>query len=263
MDATDDNANTRTSTPQTPQQAAAPSAGVNAAASMSNPAGTSPFGPDAASILATEHWSLLGTRSMLWNEAASRITVFLTVLSAAMVALALLADATGFGPQTIAIVLVVLSVVLFLGVATHARLVQVNSDEKQTVLAMNRLRHAYLEIAPGLEPYFTAGHHDDEQGFLTTYQLASPSVLRPRAAFVVATPTVIAIVDAALATAVAALVARVAGAPTAAVVVAGAAAFVAVGGALLRVQRQSMDPLRGTTPRFPTPASTEDSSRTR
>jgi hypothetical protein len=255
MDAADDSANANTTTSR---QATAPAAGVTAAAAR--PAGTSPFGPDGVTILTTEHWSLLGTRSMLWSEAVNRTTVFLTVLSAAMVALALLADATGFGPQTTTLALAVLPVVLFLGIATHARLLQVNSDEKQTVLAMNRLRHAYLEIAPDLEPYFTAGHHDDEQGFLTTYQLASPSVLRPRAAFVVATPTVVAVVDAALATVIAMLVAQVAGASTAAVVVAGAAAFVVVGGALLGLQRQSMDPLRGTTPRFPTPA--EDLSRT-
>lgn len=29
---------------------------------------------------------------------------------------------------------------------------------------MNRLRRAYLTIEPGLEPYFTTGHHDDERG---------------------------------------------------------------------------------------------------
>ena len=60
----------------------------------------SELGPDAAQILATEHWSLLGTRSLIWNEALSRATVFLTVLSASIISLALLADATGFGPQT-------------------------------------------------------------------------------------------------------------------------------------------------------------------
>jgi hypothetical protein len=52
------------------------------------------------------------------------------------------------------------------------------------ILAMNRLRHAYLKIAPALEPYFTTGHHDDEQGlaasylrqagYLAAFQLASP-----------------------------------------------------------------------------------------
>ncbi len=51
-----------------------------------------------AQILATEHWSLLATRSMTWNEVFSRASMFVTVLSAATVALALVAQATAFGP---------------------------------------------------------------------------------------------------------------------------------------------------------------------
>ena len=31
-------------------------------------------------ILATEHWSLLATRSMTWNEIFSRAAMFITVL---------------------------------------------------------------------------------------------------------------------------------------------------------------------------------------
>jgi hypothetical protein len=77
-----------------------------------------PFGPNTASILATEHWSLLTARALIWNEAMSRATVFLTVLSASIIALALLADATGFGPQTTTLVLVLLPIVLLLGIAT-------------------------------------------------------------------------------------------------------------------------------------------------
>ena len=77
-----------------------------------------PFGPNAASILATEHWSLLAARSLIWNEAMSRATVFLTVLSASIIALALLADATGFGLQTTTLALVLLPIVLLLGIAT-------------------------------------------------------------------------------------------------------------------------------------------------
>src|SRR5262245_863145 len=44
-----------------------------------------------AQILATEHWSLLATRSMTWNEIFSRASMFMTVLSAAVVALAVVA----------------------------------------------------------------------------------------------------------------------------------------------------------------------------
>jgi|GEM_PF-7042700 len=92
-----------------------------------------PLGPYAAAILATEHWSLLGTRALIWNEAMSRATVFMTVLSASIVALALLANATGFGPRTITLALVLLPVVLLLGIATYGRLVQINNEEFKLV----------------------------------------------------------------------------------------------------------------------------------
>jgi hypothetical protein len=113
-----------------------------------DPASDHPFGPDGAAILATEHWSLLASRSLIWNEAQSRATVFLSVLSAATIALALVADATGFGAQTTTLALVLLPVVLFLGIAAHGRLVEINREEVELSLAMNRLRHAYLQIAP-------------------------------------------------------------------------------------------------------------------
>ena len=47
-------------------------------------------------ILTTEHWSLLSTRAVTWNEAFSRATMFLSALSGAVVALALVAGATSF-----------------------------------------------------------------------------------------------------------------------------------------------------------------------
>jgi hypothetical protein len=75
---------------------------------------------------------------LIWNEAMSRANVLLTVLSAAIIALALLADATGFGPRTTTLALVLLPVVLLLGVATYVRLVQINNEEFKLVLAMNR-----------------------------------------------------------------------------------------------------------------------------
>ena len=231
-------------TPDTAHGAATVAAGV---------AGDRPFGPDAASILAAEHWSLLGTRSLIWNEAMSRATVFLTVLSASIIALALLADATGFGPQTTTLALVLLPVVLFLGIATYVRLVQINSEEFKLVLAMNRIRHAYLKMAPGLEPYFTTGHHDDERGLVTTYMLHRPSQLRLWLHFLVNTPTIVATVDAALAAVIVVLVMQVAEAPRPAVVAGGVVAFLAFWGTLFPLQRHTLHPLREKAPTFPTP----------
>jgi hypothetical protein len=93
MDASDNTGKART-----PGQA--PGTNDDTVMGASSAASDRPFGPDGATILATEHWSLLGTRSLIWNEAMSRTTLFLTVLSASIVALALLADATGSGTPT-------------------------------------------------------------------------------------------------------------------------------------------------------------------
>jgi hypothetical protein len=64
----------------------------------SPPAGAS-LAPDAirVQILDSEHSNLLSTRSISWSEASGRASMFLTILSAAIVALALVAQATGFG----------------------------------------------------------------------------------------------------------------------------------------------------------------------
>jgi hypothetical protein len=212
-----------------------------------------PLGPYAAAILATEHWSLLAARSLIWNEAMSRATVFLTVLSASIIALALLADATGFGSQTTTLALVLLPLVFMLGLAAYARLVQINTEEFQLVLAMNRLRHAYLRIEPGLERYFTTGHHDDERGVIATYMLDGPSRRWLAAHFLVNTPTIVATVDAALAAAIVALLLRVNEAPQGADVAGAIVAFLVVWAVLLRFQLHALRPLQGTTPRFPTP----------
>jgi hypothetical protein len=91
----------------------------------------------------SSHWSLIAARSLIWNEAQSRAAVFLTVLSASIIALALAADAAGFDAQTAALALVLLPMVLLLGVAAYVRLVQINTEVFRLVLAMNRLRRAY------------------------------------------------------------------------------------------------------------------------
>jgi hypothetical protein len=120
-------------------------------------------------ILATEHWSLLASRSMGYQESFSRAGMFLSVLSGAVVALALVAQAMSFGSGFELFALVLLPVVLFVGLATFVRLVQVNNEDVRWVLGMNRLRHAYLEMDPTVAPYFVTAWHDDEYALLVTY----------------------------------------------------------------------------------------------
>src|SRR5215207_5493290 len=115
-------------------------------------------------ILSTEHWSLLATRSQTWSESFARAQMFLSVLSASVIALALVAQTSLFGAGFTAFALVLLPVVLFLGLATYVRLVSINHDEHRWVRGMNRIRAGYLELAPELERYFVTSHHDDERG---------------------------------------------------------------------------------------------------
>jgi hypothetical protein len=155
-------------------------------------------------ILTTEHWSLLSTRALSWNEAFSRATMFLSALSGAVVALALVAGATTFDGGFVTFALVLLPVVLFAGVATFVRLVQINREDVRWVIGMNRLRHAYLEAAPDLRIYFVTGSSDDEPGVMRTFgATAGPGGFAHE---FITTPGLIAVVDGVLAGAIAAVV---------------------------------------------------------
>jgi hypothetical protein len=122
-----------------------------------------------AQVLATEHWSLLATRGLAWSESFSRANWFVTVVSASVVALALVADSTDFGLGFRLFALLLIPLVVVIGLATVIRLVQLNSEDVHLVAGMNRLRRGYLELAPEAEPFFITGHHEDVPGLMRTY----------------------------------------------------------------------------------------------
>ncbi|TDO33941.1 hypothetical protein EV643_12939 [Kribbella sp. VKM Ac-2527] len=196
-----------------------------------------------AQFLATEHWSLLATRSMTWNEIFSRTGTYLTVLSATVVALSLVANATGFGPDFRTFALLVLPVVLLIGLGTYFRLIEAEIEDAWLVIAMNRLRHAYLELAPELEPYFVAGHHDDGPGMLQTYAFRNRVGVTH---WLSGSPVIVGIIDAVVTGVLAAIVCQAVGggvvARTVAGVVVAVATVVALGGVAYRkVHRASRD----------------------
>ena len=160
-------------------------------------------------MLATEHWSLLATRSLSWNESFARASMFLTLLSGATVALALVAQATAFGQGFVLFALLILPVVLFIGLATYVRLLEINNEDYVWVLGMNRLRAAYLEIDPALAKYLVTGSTEDAEGIFLTYgSLPGTQSNLDTGLFhgFVTTPTTIAFVDAMLAAVLAAIV---------------------------------------------------------
>jgi hypothetical protein len=160
-------------------------------------------------ILATEHWSLLATRSLSWNESFSRAGMFLTLLSGATVALALVAQATSFGQGFVLFALLILPVVLFVGLTTYVRLLEINNEDYVWVRGMNRLRGAYLEVVPELARYFVSGTSEDAVAIFQTFG-SMPDVPGNLDTGIfhglVTTPTTIGFVDATLAAVLGAIV---------------------------------------------------------
>lgn len=207
------------------------------------------IGKPHAQFLATEHWSLLATRSMTWSEIFSRTNTYLTVLSATVIALSLVANASGFGQDFLTFALLVLPVTLLIGIGTFFRLIEADVEDSWLVIGMNRLRHAYIELAPELEPYFVASHHDDPSGILTTYSFRTRVGLTH---WLSGSPVVVGIIDAVVFGVLASVICEAAGAGvalrTALGVVAAAAAAVALGYVGFRKVREVT---RDYHPRFP------------
>jgi hypothetical protein len=203
-------------------------------------------------ILSTEHWSLLASRSLAWNESFARAGMFLTTLSGAMVALALVAQASAFNADFVLFALVVLPVTLFVGVATFLRMGASNWHDAQCVLGMNRIRGAYLEIAPELAKYFVMSPHDDPAGVGVTMamQPATPFYVH----MIAGTPNVVLVLNGVLAGVIAALIGLQVG------LLAGVAILLGATAALITIAlhvRYAISAVRagqqGVQPLFPSP----------
>ena len=176
-------------------------------------------------ILSTEHWSLLASRSLAWNESFSRAGMFLSTLSGAIVALALVAQASDFGEGFRIFALVILPVVFIVGVGTLLRMGIANHHDARCVIGMNRIRAAYMELAPDLERYFVMGTTDDDRGVQLTMGV------RPQTPMVVqmlaSTPMLVSVLNAILFAAIVAILALQLEISTLTSIGLGAIAFVA------------------------------------
>ncbi len=125
--------------------------------------------PRALTILTTEHWSLLSARALVYNEAFTRGGMFLAFLSTTLVGLGLVWTGTGFSRAYLITAAVVLAIDLFVGLVSLARILTVTEEDARYVQGMNRLRHAYHEMVPGLDRYFVSPRHDDAASVFAVY----------------------------------------------------------------------------------------------
>jgi hypothetical protein len=175
-----------------------------------------------AQLLATEHYSLLASRSTTQNELLVRIAIFLTLVSASIVSLALVGQATDFDGRFDAFTTVLFSIVLLVGTLTLLRVQNGSEEDHAYVIGMNRLRAAYAELDPGIDRYFITSTHDDDRGIGQTYTYFPHSAWHVQ--LFASSWMFILVVDTVVASVLAGLVANAAGAPGAVIAIASAAA---------------------------------------
>lgn len=157
-------------------------------------------------VLAGEYTVLSSALSSVWSASLFRTSLFLAVLSAVGVALGFAAQAAeGFGGPFIPIALVSLPLALFLGLATFARLVEIQREAIVYIVGMNRIRHFMAETTPSSRPFLVLPTHDDELGLYrsqgTGIRLRPPRY--PLVFALIQTQGIVAVMSAALAGAIA------------------------------------------------------------
>jgi hypothetical protein len=120
-------------------------------------------------ILATEHWGLLAARSTAQSEVLTRITIHLTLVSAGLVTIGLLGQASHFASWFPAAALGILGFLAAVGILSLMRVLVISEEDFMFVTAMNRIRAAYEDIDPEVVRYFLASTHDDQVGMQVTY----------------------------------------------------------------------------------------------
>jgi hypothetical protein len=115
----------------------------------------------ARGVLVAEYNVLISALNSVSSASLTRTSLFLGVLSAAGMAFGF-ASQGGVDPSTfLALALQVFVLVLFLGIATFARLVEIQRELMVYIAGMNRIRYFFQEVAPASRPYFVLPIYDD------------------------------------------------------------------------------------------------------
>ncbi len=183
--------------------------------------------------LTTEHFTLQTARTAMVSDANGRTNQFLNSVSAALVALAFVAQVSQVGATFYAFALTVLPVMVFLGVVAVVRAAQIGVEDLLYGRAISRIRAYYVEVAASRAELLLlaqAGEAGERADALLTDLIQRESRLQP----LIATWGTLAVVTAVLAGATAAIAVSAAGAALAADVIVGLAVAAVALAMLLR-----------------------------
>lgn len=127
----------------------------------------------AMQALTTEHTALQTARSATIFDASGRANLFLGSVSSAIVALAFVGQVSGLGTPFFVFGLVILPSLVFLGVATFARVIESSIEDTLYARGINRIRHYYVEVAPETVPLFALPTTDDLAGAMAASGMRS------------------------------------------------------------------------------------------
>jgi len=101
----------------------------------------------------TEHFALQSARAATIAESTGRATMFLTSASGGLIALGLVATATGVGTAFYAFGLVLLPTLAFVGLVTFERALQIGLEDYLLMRRIALLREYYFHEAPELQQH--------------------------------------------------------------------------------------------------------------
>jgi hypothetical protein len=113
------------------------------------------------SALTTEHYTLQAARSSTVAEANGRGLIFLSTVSGAMVALALVAQVDRLGQTFLVFALSILPALLVLGLTTYARLADLAVHDAYYARGIGRVRAFYFTLDPSAHQYWLLTPGDD------------------------------------------------------------------------------------------------------
>ena len=205
-------------------------------------------------VLGNEYAVLMSALSAAWSASLARTSIFIFSLSAGGVALGFVAQGGLDSAPFKTLALVVLPLVLFLGVATFVRLVQVQRECLVYIMGLNRIRHFFQDTVPASRPYFVLPAYDDQ---LAMFRSVGTGMSRrpPRfrlAYLVVQTQGIVGVVTAAVAAAFGGLAVATVG-PAAVWLIAPAAFGATLTGLFIYWQRSLAEIQGAIRPLHPTP----------
>jgi hypothetical protein len=106
--------------------------------------------------LGNQYGMLQSARGATISESSSRSSLYLTTLSAAVIGLSFVAQASKFGDTFFTFAVAILPVVFFLGVVTYYRVLQTGVEDVIYARAMSKIQKFYSEIDPAHGDLFHA-----------------------------------------------------------------------------------------------------------